>query len=303
MSNQISASEAGDPACAWPRHPLRYRLLGPVEIVRDGEPCTPSALKLRALLAVFLLHANEALAADRLIDELWRCAPPRSAAATLQAYISALRRILDPAHGRAGRHPRQHPVLQTHPSGYLLAVKPGELDLHRFRALAALGRDRLADGRCGQAGEMFGRALVLWRGPALSDLSRADLMAHYTTRLEEERLALLHERIAADVCCGRGSAVVVELQELCARHPLRETIHEQLMLALCAAGRRAEALDAYARARRILVDDVGVEPGPALRAAQQAVLEGREPRNGAHLHPAGQRTLALATATTRRSPG
>lgn len=268
---------------AGSRRPLlRYRLLGPVELLRDGEPCTPAALKIRALLAVLLLHANESMSADRLIDELWQADPPRSAAATLQLYVSDLRRVLDRGHAEAGRPPGRHPVLPSRSAGYELSVQPGELDLHRFRALAAAGRDRVAAGRCAEAGEAFTEALALWRGPALGDLGRANLAASYTARLDEERLALLCDRIGTEICRGRGPAVIPELQELCAGHPLREQFHEQLMLALCAAGRRAEALDAYARARRTLIDDVGIEPGPALRAVQQAILNGHAPGDAAH---------------------
>lgn len=276
-------------ALVWPavmtgsRRPrLHYRLLGPVELLRDGEPCTPAALKIRALLAVLLLHANESMSAERLIDELWQVDPPRSAAATLQLYVSDLRRVLDHAHADTGRPPGRHPVLPSRPAGYELSVQPGELDLHRFRELAAEGRDRVAAGLCAEAGAAFTEALALWRGPALSDLGRADLARSYTARLDEERLALLHDRFGTEICRGRGPAAVPELQELCVRHPLREQFHEQLMLALCAAGRRAEALDAYAKARRTLIDEVGIEPGPALRAVQQAILAGRAPCDAAH---------------------
>jgi DNA-binding SARP family transcriptional activator len=209
--------------------------------------------------------------------------PPRSAAATLQLYISDLRRVLDCGHAEAGRAPGRHPVLPSRPAGYELSVQPGELDLYRFRALAAVGRDRITGGRCAEAAEAFADALALWRGPAaLGDLGRADLAPSYTARLDEERLALLYDRIGTEICRGRGPAAVPELQELCARHPLREQFHEQLMLALCAAGRRAEALDVYARARRTLIHEVGIEPGPGLRAAQQAILDGRAPCDAAH---------------------
>lgn len=215
----------------------RYLVLGPLEVRRAGAVCTPSPLKHRALLAVLLLHANRLASADMLIDELWDGHPPRSAAATLQMYVSGLRRTLDPEHGRTGGDPRRHPVLRTAGSGYVLSVAPGELDLDLCRALAARGRRLLADGDCGAASESFSGALSMWRGRPLADLGPARLPAYYAVRLEEERLALLHDRIGADICAGRAQEVVADLAELCARHPLREAFHEQLMLALACTGR------------------------------------------------------------------
>lgn len=126
-------------------------MLGPLEVRRDGQPCTPTALKRRALLALLLLHANEPLSVTVLIDELWDCHPPRSATATLQMYVSGLRHTLDPDHRFAGRDPRQHPVLRTEGSGYRLRARPGELDLDHFQALAGLGRSQLQSGRCAVA--------------------------------------------------------------------------------------------------------------------------------------------------------
>ena len=262
---------------------LQYFLLGPLEVLRDGQPCTPAARKRRVLLAVLLMSANEPLPAACLIDALWGCRPPRSATATLQMYVSGLRRMLDPGHSVAGRDARRHPLLRTETSGYRLLVRPGELDVDRFGALAAFGRGHLAEGRCAEAGEAFRRALALWRGHLVADLDRSVLPARYTVRLEEERLSLLGQRIGVEMCQGRSAEVIGDLQELCARYPLREAFHEQLVQALCLADRRAEALAAYARARRTMVEDVGIEPGPALRAAQSAALEGRTPSSSGHL--------------------
>lgn len=275
--------------------PPSYLVLGPLEVRRGGVRCTPSPLKRRALLAILLLHANNLASADMLIDELWDGHPPRSAQATLQMYVSGLRRTLDPGHGRGGGDPRHHPVLRTAGSGYVLEVGPGELDLDLSRALAALGRRQLADGDCTAASEAFSAALAMWRGRPLADLGPARLPEYYTARLEEERLALLHDRIGADICAGRSQGVISELAELCGRHPLREAFHEQLMLALAGTGRRAEALDAYARARRVVVEGTGVEPGPDLQAVQRALLGDLRPSATVHgrcrgsllLQPAG----------------
>lgn len=260
----------------------RYLILGPVEVHLAGRPCTPTALKRRALLALLLLHANKTFSVDTLIDELWDGRPPRSAVAALQMYVSGLRRTLDPGHSQGGRDARQHPLLRTAGSGYVLRVGPGELDLDGFRKAAVLGRGLLASGDCRGAGEAFRDALAMWRGSPLGDLGQAGLPAHYGVRLEEERLALIHDRIGADTCQGRAREVVGELEELCARHPLREAFHEQLMLALADTGRRAEALDAYTRARRAVVENMGIEPGPALQTAQHTLLGGGRPANAGH---------------------
>ncbi|MFJ8582541.1 BTAD domain-containing putative transcriptional regulator [Micromonospora sp. NPDC093277] len=268
-----AAPDSHHQADPFPAPALRFHILGPLEVYRDGEPCTPTAPLQRKLLALLLLHGNELIPVTRIIDALWGHRPPRSALAALQMYVSAVRRVLSPgARVRGGT--RQHPVLRTQPSGYVIRVEPGQLDLHRFRSLSADGRRRVAEGRCAEAGESFRQALAMWRGPALADLSRSDLMERYAVPLEAERLALLQERIGADLCQGRSLELVGELGELSARYPLRESFHQQLMLALYLSGGRAEALQVYQRAHRIMVDEAGVEPGPGLRALQQMILDG-----------------------------
>ena len=284
MLSHIAPGLTEQRTTAGPDDPC-YLVLGPLTVFRNGRPCTPTALKRRALLAHLLLSANVAVPAHRLIEGLWGPVPPRAATATLQMYVSGLRRTLDPAHGAARRDARNHPLLSTEAAGYRLRVGPGELDLHRFRALAAAGRTQVAEGRCRQARETLGRALALWRGRPFTDLEGSGLLGARTLRLEEERLAVLGDRLDVVLCRGRSHEIVDavgELEELCALHPLRESFHEQLIRALCQVGRRAEALVAYARVRRTMVDDVGIEPGPGLRAAQRAALEGREARGATH---------------------
>ncbi len=273
------APPRADPA---PAPALRFDILGPLEVYRDGEPCTPTAPLQRRLLALLLLHGNELLPVTRIIDALWGHRPPRSALAALQMYISAVRRILSPG-SRVRGGTRPHPVLRTQPCGYVIRVEPGQLDLQRFRSLAAEGRRRVAAGGCAAAGDLFRQALAMWRGPALADLSRSDLMERYTVRLEAERLALLQERIGVDLCQGRSLELVGELAELCARYPLRESFHQQLMLALYLSGGRAEALQAYQRAHRIMADEAGVDPGPGLRTLQQLILDGSATAHPHHL--------------------
>ncbi|WP_328474836.1 AfsR/SARP family transcriptional regulator [Streptomyces sp. NBC_00448] len=256
-------------------------------MLRNGLPRTPSALKQRALLALLLLSANAPVPTHRLIEGLWGSRPPQAAAATLQMYVSGLRRALDPEHGAAHRDPRHHPVLRTEANGYRMRVAPGELDLDRFRTLTADGRRHLAEGRCRQAGEALRQALALWRGHPFADLEHSGRLGSSAVRLEEERLSALGDSIDVVLCRGRSheiSDVIGELHELCAAHPLRESLHEQLIRALCRVGRRAEALTVYARVRGMMIAELGIEPGPGLRAAQLVALEAREPYGTGHLH-------------------
>jgi DNA-binding SARP family transcriptional activator len=261
---------------------LHYRVLGPLAVLRDGVPCTPGPLKHRTLLALLLLSANDPFPAHRLVGALWGARPPRSAIAALQIYISSLRRLLDPAHSAAHRDAREHPVLGTEASGYVLRVRPGQLDLDRFRTIVASGRARLARGHCHEAGEMFRRALEMWPGRALSDVERSGVLDAHLARLAQERLAVVRDHIDVVICRGQGHEVIGGLERLCADHPRYEEFHRQLMQALSRAGRRTEALDAYARAREVMVRDFGVEPGPVLRTAQHALLAGRHPYSDEH---------------------
>ena len=241
----------------------RFNILGPLEVSRGGRICTPSAPMQRALICLLLLHANEVLPATRIIEVLWDGRPPRSASAVLQMYIAGVRRALGTS---------RDTLLRTESTGYVLELKPEELDLAQFRVLATLGRRQRAAGKCARAGALFRAALRLWRGPALADLDRANVFEPYVVRLEEERFAVLQERISVDLCQGRGIEVVAELQELCARYPLTESLHQQLMLALHRTGRRADALTVYARIRRAMIGEVGLEPGQGLQAVQLAIL-------------------------------
>lgn len=217
----------------------------------------------RALTCLLLLHANEVLPAKRIIEVLWDGRPPRSASSVLQMYITGVRRSLGISRGT---------MLRTAACGYVLEVGPDQFDLAQFRAMAALGRRHRAAGKCAHAGALFRRALALWRGPTLADLERADIFEPYVMRLEEERFALLQERISVDLCQGRGIEVVAELQELCARYPLTESLHQQLMLALYRTGRRADALAVYTRIRQAMIDEIGLEPGQGLHDVHLAIL-------------------------------
>lgn len=285
---------------------LNFGVLGPLQVLRDGTSCAPTALKQRALLALLLFRSNEVVPTAMLVDGLWRDSPPPCALPALQGYVSAVRRLLEPRHRPAAGDPRRHPVLRTEPSGYLVRVLPDQLDLARFRSSATLGRALVTEDRCDEAQEAFGQALALWRGPALADLHSVGTLDGYSVRLEEDRLAVLQERIGADLCLGRGPQLIGELEELCTGYPLREVLYEQLMVALWSAGRRAEALAVYPRARQVMVGEAGIEPGPGLRRTQQAILAGSELRDIEHRHrhpgAAVRRTPLLRSATRHPRP-
>ena len=235
---------------------MQFRLLGPLEVVDGDRPLILGGAKQRSLLAVLLLHANEVVASDRLIAELWGERPPATAAKSVQTYVSRLRRELGERR------------LATRPPGYVIHVEPSELDLAGFEAM--LAEARRADPVT--AGEKLRRALALWRGPPLADLAYEPFAQTEIVRLDELRLAALEARLDADLAAGRHSALVGELEATIAAHPLREHLRAQLMLALYRSGRQAEALHTYRAARQELAEELGLEPGEELRRLEQAIL-------------------------------
>jgi DNA-binding SARP family transcriptional activator/class 3 adenylate cyclase len=240
-------------------------MLGPLE-ARVGERALAlGGPKQRSLLALLLLHRNEAVSTDRLIDGLWGDDPPATAAKVVQVYVSRVRRLLGPSREGAGR-------LATRPPGYLLRVDRGELDLERFEGLVARAGQAMAAGDPAGASEALGRGLAMWRGPPLADLAFEPFAQAAAARLEEQRLAALESRIEADLALGRAAELIGELGALVAEHPLRERIRSSLVLALYRAGRQAEALEAYRAARRALVEDLGIEPSPELAELERAIL-------------------------------
>jgi DNA-binding SARP family transcriptional activator len=237
---------------------MEFRILGPLEVA-DGDRLVPlSAAGQRALLTMLLLHANEVVSADRLVDALWPSDPPPSGAAALQVRISHLRKALGPAAR----------LIVTRPPGYLIEVGRSELDLYRFEELVE-SADR-ADPA--ESAASLRDALALWRGSALADVAYEEFAQPAIARLEELRVSALERRIEADLALGRHADLVGELEGLVAEHPLRERLRCQLMLALYRSGRQAEALASFQAARGRLVDDLGIEPGPALRQLELAIL-------------------------------
>ena len=241
---------------------MDFRILGPLEIWHDGEAVRLTGATQRALLGILLLQRGEVVAADRLMDDLWGEAQPASGVTALHVRVSQLRKALGPAGDG----------LVTRPPGYSLMISPEALDLGRFEHLFADGERALAAGDPAGAVEQLQQALALWRGMPLADLAYAPFAQAPIARLEELRLAALERRIEAELALGRHTRAIAELGELTAHHPLRERLWTLLMVALYRAGRQAEALSAFASARARLVEELGIEPGPALQELQRRVL-------------------------------
>ena len=239
---------------------LEFRVLGPLEVLVDGSPARLGGPRQRALLALLLVHANEVVPVPRLVDEVWGDDPPVTAGNVLQTYVSQLRKSL-------GRD-----AIGTRGRGYVVAVPDGTLDLRRFERHASAGAQARADGRSGDAAVEFRAALALWRGAALSDLADEPCARTVAARLDGLRLLALERAIEADLACGRDAELIAELDGLAAAHPLHERFRALQMLALYRSGRQADALDAFRRAREVLVAELGLEPGTALRDLQRAIL-------------------------------
>jgi predicted ATPase/DNA-binding SARP family transcriptional activator len=240
---------------------LEIRILGSLEVLRDNVPVRLEGRLRRSLVAVFALHAGETLSQDRLIDALWPEYDP-GARARLHVYISQLRRTLGP----------EASALETRPGGYALAVEAEAVDAFRFEHLAAVGRAALAADEAERAASAFTDALSLWRGSALEEFVYESFAGEEAGRLEELRLAVLEDRVEAQLALGRHAEIVTELERLVAASPLRERLRGQLMLALYRCGRQADALGIYRETRRLLDEELGLEPGPELKGLQHAIL-------------------------------
>ncbi len=240
---------------------LEFRILGTFEVLENDQPLPLGGPRQRALLAILVLRRGEALSSDHLIDQLWDDRPPSTANKIVQGYVSQLRKVLGEG------------VLVTRGGGYRLAVAADQLDAERFRRLAGAGREALATGDPEAAVELFDSALALWRGDAVADFAYERFAQSYAARLDGERLETLEDRIDAGLELGRHRELTAELEELCRRHPHRERLLGQLMVALYRDGRQADALEAYRRGGQALRDELGLEPGPDLRALERQILE------------------------------
>ena len=233
-----------------------FRILGPLEVSDESGPLLLGGQKQRAVLALLLLEPGRVVSVDRLIDALWGDRPPRTATTSLQNFVSQLRKSLGSE------------VLETKSPGYRIRVRPGELDRDRFRTLVDSARGADASQRA----EKLRHALALWRGPPLADFTFESFAQPHIAQLEELRLVALEERVQADLELGGHAELTGELEVLVRELPMRERLRGQYMLALYRSGRQADALMAYQDGRRLLVDQLGIEPSRELQQLHGAIL-------------------------------
>lgn len=264
---------------------MRFNILGPIQVLHDDLPCTPTAAKVRWILALLVMRANRITDTGALVDELWGENPPRSAVATVQSYVYQLRKSFKQVLGEAG----VDDLLLTRPPGYGLRLADDQVDVRVFENLVAEGNRLVSDGQHRMASAVLDRALNLWRGPALADLRVGRLLEAHIAQLEECRIRALELRITADMALGRHRELIPELRSLVIAYPLNEWFHGALIEALNSAGRRGEALQAYQAVRRVLDEELGLEPSIPLQRLQRELLTG-----DSEFAPTGGRVAVLA---------
>ncbi|MDA0635457.1 BTAD domain-containing putative transcriptional regulator [Nonomuraea sp. MCN248] len=242
---------------------MELRLLGPVEVWNGERQIRLGGAKPRALLAALLLDAHRVVTVERLMEAIWQDEPPPTARGVLQTYVASLRRAFT-----AAGLPN---VIGSHRVGYIAEIPADALDKEVFERLVDQGRQAARGGEHGEAADLFRTALALWRGPALGGIGDTFLRAE-AARLEELRMTVVEERITADLFAGQDASLIDELTELIAAHPVRERLRRDLMITLYRAGRQADALAVYQQGRQVLIDELGIEPGPELRQAHESIL-------------------------------
>jgi DNA-binding SARP family transcriptional activator len=272
------------PAAAPAATVLEFRILGPVEVHDRGGLLAVTGTKLHTVLAKLLLAEGRVVAGTELSALLWGCDPPVTWSAQIYTYVSRLRGLVAPA-----------AQISRRPPGYLLRLGPATLDYHRFEVLVRHGRHALDGRQFAQAAGHYREALALWRGPALATVTEFMVLAEQP-RLDEARVNALEERIAADLSLGGNARLVPELVRLVDAHPFREGFRAQLMTALYRADRQGEAITTYHRFRRLLAEELGVDPGPRLRETFQSVIEGTLPL---HAGRAGSVSALSAIGSSR----
>ena len=239
---------------------LDFRVLGLLEVNDGSQLVELRSAKVRALLAMLLLHHNQVVSADRLSAALWADSPPETATNTLQGYVSQLRKALGAD------------AIQTQPQGYRLNVEPETIDFVRFERLLSEGRAALAAGNSHAAADLLGEGLRLWRGEPLADATFEPFAQSAVVRLNELRLTAIEEHVEAELGLGRHADVVGRVRQLVEAHPLRERLWGQLITALYRCGRQGEALRAFTEVRERLGEELGIEPGASLKSLEEGVL-------------------------------
>jgi SARP family transcriptional regulator, regulator of embCAB operon len=277
---------------------MEFRVLGPLGVSADGVEGAPSAPKLRKVLSLLLLHADEVVPVASILKELWDDEPPRSGLTTLQTYVLHLRKLLASL-ARCPSEEIAREVLVTATGGYTLRVGMARLDLCDFQDHLMEGQKMRGAGQDVQAVHHLRSALELWRGPALADVPAGRLLESKVRELEEWRLVALEFLIEAELQLGMHREVVAKLAGLAVENPLHEGLHRQYMVALHLAGRRAQALEVFHRLRSTLVRELGLEPAPHLQRLQQAILTGEADVRDIPAH----RHDGIATVRGHRSAG
>lgn len=247
---------------------MEFKLLGTLEVQETGRSLTPTAAKPRQVLAVLAVNANTLVSAEQLIDELWPDGPPSSAKTTVQTYVYQLRKLL----GRSFVSSQGKEVLATRPAGYVLAVPREHVDTFRFQRLMEDGRNALRRGDPSRAADLLRDALGLWRGPMLADVNRGPRLEGHCAYVEEQRMEALALRIEADLENRRHREIVGELRLLVTTYRLHEWLYVRLMQALHHSGRRGEALEVYQQLRRLLEEELGLEPSIDAKQLQHQIL-------------------------------
>ncbi|MEV5787425.1 BTAD domain-containing putative transcriptional regulator [Streptomyces sp. NPDC048448] len=250
---------------------LTFRTLGLLEVTRDGRPVTPTAPKVRQMLALLLARRNTLVSISAIAGELWERTPPRSATATVQTYVYQLRKLLQSDdETAAGTGP-----LVTRATGYILRVAPGDYDAEEFERLTVQARSAIEAGDARTATERLQTALAWWSGQPFADIGQGPCLQAYALRLEELHMHALELRITAGLGLGQHRELVAELKELASTYPLHEWFQGGLIIALQRCGRSSEALQVYQRLRQLLRDELGLEPSAGLQQIRQHVLMDR----------------------------
>jgi DNA-binding SARP family transcriptional activator len=249
---------------------FRFGILGPLELQSGQHRYAPRGPKIRKVLALLLTRPNQVVDIDTFVEELWDGAPPRTVTTTIRTHVYHLRRMLAEESGL----PFTAGMLVTEPTGYLMRVDAEQLDASMFAIQVERGRRALADDRTVEAAGLLQTALTLWRGPALVDVPRGPVLSRHVTHLSEVRSRALELRIEADLRLGRHRELVAELSGLVAADPLNEWLQARLVDALHRSGRRSEALGRIRQLRRLLADELGLEPSAEIQLLQQQILAG-----------------------------
>lgn len=251
---------------------LDFGVLGPLQCTADGAPLPLGTPKQRAVLAMLVMSRNRPVSGESLVNAAWEDFPPPEPKASLHSYISNLRRLV----AGAGLDPKT--VLASAPPGYRLTVADADCDIGRFVAHKTAGVQAAAAGQFEQASRHLQDALAQWRGPVLDDLRDFQFVDPFATALVEDKLVAHTAHAEAEIACNRGHAVIGDLEALVGEHPYREPLWTQLMTAYYLSERQSDALDAYQRLKSTLADDLGIDPGPSVRALHQRILR-QEPLN------------------------